>query len=330
MDIRLRLAALAATLTLALGTAAGAAEPVIYQLGWVPGGTNAIEYYALAKGYFAAEGLDVTIRSGNGATDTLSKVAAGAADIGNVGLDAALAAAAEQKVPAKVIYALFTKNPGSIHVGAGSGITTLADLAGKKIALPAYSSTTVTWPLFARRNGLDPDRIDTVKVDASALAPMLASGQVDAIVNWVTVAPLDRAVMAAAGREMVVIPMSEHGLESYSAALAAGDTFLEQRPEVARAFLRALAKATPAAIADPDGAAAAIHALVPEVDAAIAAQEFRAAIPLIENEVTRAAGLGRFDPAQVAKTWDWVAQSQGFAPAALDPMSVIDMSFVPE
>jgi len=306
---------------------ASAAEKVIYQLGWVPGGSNAIEYLAVTGGFFAAEGLDVQILSGNGASDTLTKVAAGRADIGAIGIEALMAAEAEGPVPAKAIFSLYSKKPDSINTPVDSGITTIADLAGKRVGTAAYSSSNVVWPVFAAQNGLDPAKITVTQVDAAALAPLMASGQVDAIINWITTAPLDAAVLEAAGKKMRVIPWSDYGYEGYSQSFVAGEKFLKDRPEVARAFLRAIVKATDAAIADPMKAAEAIHQLVPEIDAAIAAQEFTASIPLIRNDVTAADGYGNFTPARLTTTWTWVAQSRNLKLDAIAPERVVDTSY---
>lgn len=308
---------------------AGAAEKVVYQLGWVPGGSNAIEYLAVTGGFFAAEGLEVQILSGNGASDALTRVAAGTADIGAIGIEALMAAEAEGHVPARAVFSLYSKKPDSINTGADSGITRIADLAGKRIGTAAYSSSNVVWPVFARKNGLDPATIKVTQVDASALAPLMASGQVDAIINWITTAPLDAAVMEAAGRKMRVIPWSDYGYEGYSQSLVAGDSFLKARPGVARAFLRAIIKATDAAIADPAKAAEAIHQLVPEIDPAIAAQEFTASIPLIRNDVTAADGYGTFKPERLKATWGWVAESRNLKPDAINPETIVDTAFLP-
>ena len=79
--------------------------------------------------------------------------------------------------------------PDAIFATEGSGITTLKDLEGKKIATATFSSSNVTWPLIVKANGVDPAKVKLLKVDPGALAPMLAAGQVDATINWSTVAP---------------------------------------------------------------------------------------------------------------------------------------------
>lgn len=58
-----------------------AADKLVYQLNWLPSGEKAIAYFGLYKGFYAAEGLDVTLQSGRGSFDAITKVATGAADI---------------------------------------------------------------------------------------------------------------------------------------------------------------------------------------------------------------------------------------------------------
>jgi NitT/TauT family transport system substrate-binding protein len=310
-------------------SAAFAAEKVIFQLGWVPGGDNGIEYLALAHGIFAEEGLDVTILSGNGSADTLTKVAAGAADLGLVGMESLMSAHAEKKeIPVKAIFGLYNKKPDDVEIPVGSPIKSITDLAGKKVAIGSFSSSNVVWPLFAKLNGLDPTKVELLKVDSGALAPMLATGKVEAILNWVTVAPHDTAVMKAAGKDLVVIPWSKYGYEGYGQSIVASEAILTKRPDVVKAFLRAYKKAAAIAIKDPAAAGAAVHRAVANVDAEVAAQEFAASIPLISNEISEKDGIGALVPTRLKTTWEWVAKSQSLDINAIDPPKLVDMSYL--
>jgi NitT/TauT family transport system substrate-binding protein len=320
---------LTAALTFAGGSAAFAAEKVVFQLGWVPGGDNGIEYLALADGIFAQEGLDVTILSGNGSADTLTKVAAGAADLGLVGMENLMSAHAQNKeIPVKAIFGLYNKKPDDVEIPVGSPIKSVTDLAGKKVAIGSFSSSNVVWPLFAKLNGLDPAKVELLKVDSGSLAPMLATGKVDAILNWVTVAPHDAAVMKAAGKNLTIIPWSKFGYEGYGQSIVTSEAMLAKRPEVVKAFLRAYKKAAAIAIKDPAAAGAAVHKMVANVDPTVAAQEFAASIPLIANEISEKDGIGALVPARLKTTWEWVAKSQSLDINAIDPPMLVDMSYL--
>jgi NitT/TauT family transport system substrate-binding protein len=68
--------------------------------------------------------------------------------------------------------------------------------------------------------------------------------------------------------------------------------------------------------------------MVPEVDAATAAKQWTASIPLIVNEISKKDGLGAFEPKLLAKTWVWVAKAQNIPVDKFDPEKAIDRSFL--
>lgn len=53
--------ALGACLAIGMTFSARATDRLTYLNDWLPGGDKAVPYYAQKKGFFAAEGLDVTI-----------------------------------------------------------------------------------------------------------------------------------------------------------------------------------------------------------------------------------------------------------------------------
>ena len=102
-------------------------------------------------------------------------LATGAADMGTGGLAALLQARAQSPVPVKAILSIYTLQPDAIFTTADSGIATLKDVAGKNIATATFSSSNVVWPLVLKANGVDPAKVDVLKADPGALAPMLAA-----------------------------------------------------------------------------------------------------------------------------------------------------------
>lgn len=65
------------------------------------------------------------------------------------------------------------------------------------------------------------------------------TGRTDAMIAWLTDVSRYEAQAKEAGKELVVLPWSESGLDLYSASLVASDTFLKERPDVARCFIAA-------------------------------------------------------------------------------------------
>src|SRR4051812_17724148 len=63
-------------------TRPAAAEDVTLMFDWVPSGGAASWYYGVEKGCFSQSGLNVSLRRGFGGVDTVTKIAAGAAEFG--------------------------------------------------------------------------------------------------------------------------------------------------------------------------------------------------------------------------------------------------------
>src|SRR4029079_11400279 len=61
---------------------ASAQTKVRFTLDWIPGATHGAFLLALQKGYYKAEGLDVTIDRGKGSAEVVRQLASGVYDIG--------------------------------------------------------------------------------------------------------------------------------------------------------------------------------------------------------------------------------------------------------
>ncbi len=331
MKHRQSIKALAALiLSLGLGGMAAGADKLTYMNDWLPGGDKAIPYYAKEKGFFAAEGLDVTVQTARGSSEAITKIATGTADVGSGGLAALLLARAETNVPVKAILGIFTLQPDAIFTTEGSSIKSLKDLAGKKIATATFTSSNVVWPLILDSVGIARDKVTLLKVDPGALAPMLASGQVDGTINWTTASPPFVKALASVDKKLKILPWSAAGFDGYGYSVFAGDRIIKDKPDVMRRFVKAYLAAAKAAIADPADVARSLKATFPEMDQSLIAEQFATTLPLMDNDISRKEPLGTLDKALLAKTWDWAAKAQGLPLDKLDPEKAVDRDFMPK
>ena len=319
----LRTRALAALLASASAFPALAADEVAFMIDWLPAGDKAAVYYGVQSGIFAKHDLEVTVAVGRGSSDVVTKLATGTADVGTGGLSALLQAKAGGEVPVQALASIYTKQPDAIFTYEGSGIEKLADVAGRKIATATFSSSNVSWPLVLESIGVDPASVEVLKVDPGALGPMLAAGRVDATINWLTVAPAMSATLDAAGKTFKSHAWSDYGYAGYGLSLFVSERFNAENPEVVRRLVAAYQEAIAAAIEDPKGAAAALKAMVPEVDETIAEAQWTASIPLMVNEISEADGMGAITGARLAESWSWVARAQGLPEDALDLTTIV-------
>ena len=306
-----------------------AADKVSYQLDWLPGGDKAPIYVCIHEGICAEAGLEVTLEPGRGSSEAITKIATGTSDIGSAGIEALMAARATENVPVTAVMNIFNTGPHAFYTTTESGIATLADVKGKSVATSPFTSSNVFLPLVLQENGMTEADITLTKSDPGALGPLLMTGQSDAIIAWLTDVSRYQGQAAEAGKELVILPWADAGLELYSASLVASDAFLAERPDVARRFVAAFKESLEFAHANPDKAAEAVAALVPELSAEDVKGSWLDASKLAFNGVTDQFGLGAFDADRLAKTWMRVAASQGLDPGALDPETVVDRSFMP-
>ncbi|MBJ7537498.1 ABC transporter substrate-binding protein [Marinomonas transparens] len=312
--------------SLIASTSLMAADKVTFQLDWLPGGDKAPVYVGIQQGFFAAEDLEVKIASGRGSTDALTKMATGQADIGTADIGALMAAKAIDNLPVVAVFPYFTKTPHTFITLKSSGITSIKDLKGKKVATSPFTSSNAFLPLVLKQNDLSEKDINLIKANPGALGPMMVSGNVDAVIAWVTNTAAFENQAKNTGKEIIEIPWSASGLSFYSSSLVASERFLKARPDVAKRFIKAFAKSVQFAYNNKEKAGANVHKMVPEVDADTAAIQLNDAYDLVYNEVTTKDGFGNFTTERILKTWKYVAEANGLSEDALDPTTAVNTS----
>ena len=303
---------------------AEAADKLIFQLGWIPTGERAQAYVAQRRGLFDAANLDVTILGGKGSTYMLTTLGTGVADVGEGTFDALLGAKVTSEVTATAILPVFTRVPDAVISSKARGITTMKDLVGKTVATAPFTSSNLPWPFVLQQNGIAPDSIKVLKADPTTLGGLLARGQVDGIILWVTSMPVVEPILKEAGTTAVVLPWSAYGFAGYSNSLFASQKALATKRDAVKRFVAAIKQAELLIRADPDRAAADVVALAPETDLAVVRGGIEVCLPLMFNEITERDGFGQFAPSLVETTWDWVSKEQGVPKDRLDPMKSVD------
>ena len=127
---------------------AGSAAPVKvrFQTDWFPQPEHGGYYQALAKGYYAAEGLDVEILPGGPNAQVMAGVATGRADLGMTDGDDVIVAVA-RGVPLKMVGAEMQHEAQGILFHAEHPLQSLHDLQGRTLMAGAGS----TWLEFLRK-----------------------------------------------------------------------------------------------------------------------------------------------------------------------------------
>ncbi len=130
---------------------ANALVKIRFQTDWFPQPEHGGYYQALAKGYYAAEGLDVEILPGGPNAQVMTSVALGRADLGMTNGDDVIVAVA-RGVPIKMVGAEMQRDPQGILFHSAHPLHTLRDLNGRTLMAGAGS----TWlQVIKKKQGID-------------------------------------------------------------------------------------------------------------------------------------------------------------------------------
>jgi len=255
-----------------LGAAAGAAlgvslpslaqrSAIHFQLDWRFEGPSALFLTPVAKGYFKAEQLDVTVDAGRGSGGTVAGVASGAYEMGFADLAALMEFHAnDPSAPNKPVAVMMVYNntPAAVLALRRSGIRAPADLEGKRMGAPVFDAGRRAWPIFAKANRIR--SVAWTSMDPPLRETMLVRGDVDAITGFSFTSLLNLEARGVKSEDIVVLPYAQFGVKLYGNAVIAGEEFIKKDPEVVRAFLRAFTRGVKDVLADPRGGIAQVKA----------------------------------------------------------------------
>ena len=234
-----------------------AATPLTVQLDWKPTAQFAGILVAQQQGYYAGEGLAVTILSDDGSgppsVATVAKHAGDAAGwIGITEADQLLAADAKG-APLKAFATMMQSTPFALLTLKTSGLTTIKSLRGKAIGL--HDDGEKALDVLLQFNGMA--RADVQPVTIGYEFDSLLSGKIAAMQGYTN----DEAVrLAMEGHAVNVIPMSANGYVAYAEVLFASTEFADAHTTELEKFVRATGRGWKYAQAHPEETAKMIVA----------------------------------------------------------------------
>lgn len=285
-----------ATLLSMLGGMARAddAYKLKFTLDWRFEGPAAPFLLAKAKGYFAAEGLDVSVDSGSGSAGAVARVASGAYEMGFADFNAlAEYDAANPGSKIQGIYMVYNFTPAAVVTLKKSNITKPSDLVGKTLAAPVFDAGRKAFPAFAKSNKVDPASVKWQSVDPALRETMLARGEVDAITGFSFTSVLSLEARGVKESDLNVMLYNDYGVELYGNAIIASPKFIAEKPKLVEGFLRAFNKALKETIANPEAAAAYVKATDALADLPLETRRLKMALnAVVVTPEAKANGLG--------------------------------------
>lgn len=238
---RLMLVVLVAAVVFSVGVSAQSPQDLTFFLTFVPNVQFSPLYVAIDKGYFAEEGLNVTIEHGDEPLG-VDLIASNQRQFGMVSGEQVIAARAQGR-PVVFVYEWFQSYPVGIVVPVESGITTMAELRGRVVGIPgrfgaSYSGLTA----LLAANDLTEADIQLEEIGFNA-PEAICIGRVEAAVVYSNNEPLQIRNRAAAGdcgsvTDVVVIPVAD-AADMVSNGIVTNEETIANNPELVAAVVRA-------------------------------------------------------------------------------------------
>lgn len=303
-----------ASLALCAALPAWAQTAVKFALDWRFEGPAAPYFVAIDKGYYKAEGLDVTVDSGSGSVEGINRVASGTYPFGFADINS-LVRFRDKTENAKVTGILMVYNAPAFAVVTlkKTNIKAPKDLEGRILGAPAADGAFAQWPAFVQVNKIDAAKVKIENIGFPVREPMLAQGKVDAITGFSFSSFMNLKAVGIAASEIVVMPMRDFGLELYGNTVMVNPDFAKANPNLVRGFVKATIRGFQDAAKDPAGAVKSLMKRNPTANEAVELERLQLALRgnIVTPEVEKN-GFGGVDFARLARSIDQIGISFKF------------------
>lgn len=317
-----RLALLALALLMSGSALAQKLTPVRFALDWRFEGPAAPYFVAIDKGYYKAEGLEVSIDPGSGSVEGINRVASGAYEVGFADINSLVKYRDNPRnLPVKAVMMVYDTPAFSIVTLKKSGIRSPKDLEGKILGAPAPDGAYAQWPIFVQANKIDASKVKIENVGFPVREPMLAQGKVDAITGFWFSSFMNLRANNVAADDIVVLHMRDYGVDLYGNVIVANPDVMKFSPKVISGFIKATIRGIQDTVKSPETAIDSLMKRNPIAKREVELERLK--LSLSKNFVTpdvQKNGLGAVDMKRLEKSIDQIGLTfqYGNKPKAAD------------
>lgn len=216
---------------------------------------SGVTIIAKEKGFFKKHGLDITVSNFTSGKQCLNAVLGGAAEIATTA-ESPTTAAAMSKQPIAFLARTEYSDLKTL-VSKTSGIKTIADLKGKKIAFTAGTGSEVYTNALLKKAGLSKSDVTLTNLRPQDMLAALSAGDIDAYDSWEP--HISNGIKAMGDKVMLI---DTKGIYSETFNIVVMKDYLEKNPKLVEAFLSSLLEAEAWMKANPEDAITAISGFV--------------------------------------------------------------------
>ena len=265
------------------GPACGA-DAVPFLLDWTPNHSQAYLFVAQSQGFFAEQGLEVTLDVPKHPADPIDLVAAGKYPLA-ISYSTDVVLARDQGQPVVCIASVVQHPLDSVMTLKTSGIDAPGKLAGKRVGHNGTASALAYLQTIFKRAGVDPKSVQLVNVGYD-LVESLARRRVDALIGgyWV----YEKVILERQGHPVNAWHLEDIGIPDHpELVIITSEQVIREKPELLRRFLAAATKGAEWTLRNP---VAAIDILVgghPTLERSLQLDSLRLETPLLTAGVPR-------------------------------------------
>src|SRR5919112_706045 len=147
------------------------------------------------------------------------------------------------------VFNVYANSPQGLYWLKSSGIKSIKDLAGKKIGNPAGDGARAIWPALAKANGMDPNSVTWVNIDANSKLAALKAKSIDATTSFYNIHHIFKREL---GDDMGFVAWKDAGLNPYGNTIIVNGDYLKKNKPVVGAFVKVTQRAFAACVAAPN------------------------------------------------------------------------------
>src|SRR5690242_20633466 len=312
--------------TLLTASAAAAQTPrihITFVTDWKAQAEHGGFYEAVAEGFYAKRGLDVTIRAGGPQVNVPQLLAGGAADFG-IGSNGFIALnLVKQNAHIKAVMAIFQKDPQVLITHPRADVKKLADMRGMPIMI-SDAATVAWWPWLRAKYGFSDTQIRKYTFN---LAPFLVDPKA---IQEGYLSSEPYTIETQAHFKPQVFLLADNGFPSYANLVFATQKWIDGDPKVVQAFVTATRNGWLDYLnGDPRPANALIKRENPEMTDALIKQAIAKlkAYGIVMSGDASTLGLGVMTDARWKLFFDTMS-ADGLYPKTLPYKNAYDLRFV--
>ncbi len=198
------------------------------------------QYAAISLGYFANEGLEIELTTGQGADAVMTAVLANQCDIGFAGPEASIYVYNEGKEDYTQVFAQLTKKDGSFLVSRNeepnfewSNLKGKTIIPGRKGGVPR-----MTLEYIIKMNGMDP--ATDMNLDDSISFDLMAGAFSAGNADYVTLFEPTASLTELAGKGHIVAALGEEAGDVAYTAYFAKKSYIEENSDTIQKFTNAI------------------------------------------------------------------------------------------